>query len=1478
MADWNEYLQVLPRHRIVRCISCSYAIVPAHLNGHLIQHHPSLSLTDRRSFLTQLGLYKELASCPEEVQYPFHTDARVEGFPLWVDGYRCNWHDAKGSRCEVVLRGLRNIQQHCRKQHQWRNIQRRGGDKRQQVKESPNKMWTGGHACQQFFREPSWKRHFEVEAPCSPPIIIAADAITNFFTSQHSEVETMNAAAADGFVEGFDAHQSTVVPWLRTTGIAAHLQGLQKEGIRIAIQWPTNEEPLLQFAVEQLAKTLRHYHRQCFDGPDCRLTWPCQLALSNFRTSDADTIGKIRAWDPYKATRTLTTYFRYAQLLLCYYYRILHGASLCFSSTDENQKTPHDVVQSSELQCDAWSHLWRTVQNNANRPDNVDDEAFHRAFVRFFLALICCHTEAQRYSSPLVSFCAMLAVRSNTGSWMEPGNYNSSLSGMIWVLQLLIFSHSAQLDIDGEGKTLPTIQHICTTYAVQTAESPMGELLRWRLLLFHIAKNNVSTQQAEWDEAEEVLTYQGTTLRLDEMPLLLASEYKACQQLLSQDLLLGASLPRMHAWALKDNPSIATVDWSFVQDPDNQLILAGSRHALMVRIANSDRLRQMFVQPGQSPEALVRWAESAIASYLLADQEFRQRLCVLCFLFSGTPVRSDEFFSLTWKNTQRLRGLTIRHQRLMLHLQYHKGQQQTGRYKENVRFLPNALADLLLDYIVYVLPFRHILLRQTNRNAALSPFLWEKQGQVWPADALSEHLEAASVRAQIPLLHVQIWRQMTVAIVKTKFAAYLPYFELDVGDEDAEETEENIRLLTRQRNHSTRTANRAYANAPGATYSNVWDGLIRMGLRASTLWQDFWGVDIVLSSHKRKREEDAIGPMIKRIAAGRFQPRRPWSASELLAAMQSLLQQPTVTWRSPEQERAMVAIMSRAEQVVAILPTGAGKSMLFLLPCTLPDARITVLIVPLVALRVDLIRRIRALNVSFLEWTSGEHREAPLVIVSIEAATSKAFFQYAQGLIAQQKLDRIVIDECHLSVTAVEYRSAMQHIGELRLLRTQFVYLTATLPPSYQTEFEQRNYLCRPTIIRAASHRSNIEYVVLRIPSNSNSLLKQAALEAREIWKAFHYFDQSKDKILLYTNTLAEAEELAQLLACSSYTSALESVERKQAVLAAWTTDPTAPFLVATTALAEGFDYPYVRVVINVGAPRTLLTFAQESGRVGRDGQRAFSLVLLPCDWTSSNVLSPSLSQQTSVHDHSLRHQIETSAIDRYLRGEQCYRTSLSEGLDLPQHRRWCMKDDVACHACPVGGHLEPIPSTISFSSLVKKPTGLSQIQEAQLYATTELAQYRQDLATVRGSCLLCRGRDQPFDHPFHLCSDRFAVFDARNAARERHAKNKQKWLPAYSACFYCLNPQSICTRAHSSGLPHSTCEDGDIVLPLCYGAFVGLSYGPPWFQAHFQQSFVDINELFDWLGQPTQFGGQAAIQAVRVAAKMMASYREWVF
>jgi superfamily II DNA helicase RecQ len=76
------------------------------------------------------------------------------------------------------------------------------------------------------------------------------------------------------------------------------------------------------------------------------------------------------------------------------------------------------------------------------------------------------------------------------------------------------------------------------------------------------------------------------------------------------------------------------------------------------------------------------------------------------------------------------------------------------------------------------------------------------------------------------------------------------------------------------------------------------------------------------------------------------------------------------------------------------------------------------------------------MKIDHLKWQQGESREAALVLVSAEAASSKDFIKYASRLVREQKLDRIVVDECHLTITAAEYRSSMTELIAIRSLRT----------------------------------------------------------------------------------------------------------------------------------------------------------------------------------------------------------------------------------------------------------------------------------------------------------------------------------------------------------------------------------------------------------------------------------------------------------
>ena len=133
------------------------------------------------------------------------------------------------------------------------------------------------------------------------------------------------------------------------------------------------------------------------------------------------------------------------------------------------------------------------------------------------------------------------------------------------------------------------------------------------------------------------------------------------------------SLRRMSPRSLKDRVNVETVRWNFTQHRDNAKTLHSTESALTKAIERSDQLCRVFLVENSRSLGGWAWRESAIASYEATVQEFLKRLSVLIHISSRQPVRESEFFSMTYRNTQRRRSVIIRLDRVIVHVQYYKG-------------------------------------------------------------------------------------------------------------------------------------------------------------------------------------------------------------------------------------------------------------------------------------------------------------------------------------------------------------------------------------------------------------------------------------------------------------------------------------------------------------------------------------------------------------------------------------------------------------------------------------------------------------------------------------------------------------------------------------------------------------------------------------------------------------------------------------
>lgn len=143
---------------------------------------------------------------------------------------------------------------------------------------------------------------------------------------------------------------------------------------------------------------------------------------------------------------------------------------------------------------------------------------------------------------------------------------------------------------------------------------------------------------------------------------------------------------------------------SWLSHPSNSEFVKEADLALFRRIQANVELRAMFLT--EADDGSIVLSVKAMAIYEASTQEFLKRMLVLCHIPAGQPLREPELLSVTWRNTARPRHILLWEKLVMIYTQYHKGQQQSGVYKDNIRFLPKAIRDLLLDYIAYVLPLR----------------------------------------------------------------------------------------------------------------------------------------------------------------------------------------------------------------------------------------------------------------------------------------------------------------------------------------------------------------------------------------------------------------------------------------------------------------------------------------------------------------------------------------------------------------------------------------------------------------------------------------------------------------------------------------------------------------------------------------------------------------------------------------------------
>ena len=376
-------------------------------------------------------------------------------------------------------------------------------------------------------------------------------------------------------------------------------------------------------------------------------------------------------------------------------------------------------------------------------------------------------------------------------------------------------------------------------------------------------------------------------------------------------------------------------------------------------------------------------------------------------------------------------------------------------------------------------------------------------------------------------------------------------------------------------------------------------------------------------------------------------------------AMQKALRTEDVSFRSEEQQEALLTIvnMGQASPLVVVLPTGGGKSLLFMAPACMEDAGVTVVVVPYRALINNLVKTAQAAGIESKEWRPGERNPAALVFVSADKIDGGAFLAYAQLLGLKKLLRRVFVDESHLTFTSSDWRPKLAHVREVRKLPCPTIMLTATLPVMLEGELEEAMAAQLSRYIRAGTTRIHTRYIVHEV--KRGTLIEEAIGICRRIKRGL-----GLRKGVVYCRSRKQCEDLAEELRCAYYhAGAVDNEER----LAAWL--EYGGLIVATSALGTGVDFPGVVFTLHVDVPYGMIDFAQESGRAGRAGEDVDSVI----------VVEDGRVERLAAAVQS----IDETVMGEFVSTKRCRRAMMSEYLDGGKVE--CSGDLARCDRCGEG-------------------------------------------------------------------------------------------------------------------------------------------------------------------------------------------------